>query len=170
MSGMQAVALSALIATLAAGCGSAALSPPAEGATAEPAPERMSLARPVSGKIGAPVDVRYEFDGTPAPNRPTTLSLAVVPRVSGRNLRVEFPATKGLDIRGDTVPLSSQKADAAGVFRRTLVVTPLTAAADEFRVLVSLDVGGGRYFGIHSIPLTASAVPEQQVTPRKQPR
>jgi hypothetical protein len=161
MSGMHAFALSALIATLAAGCG-AALPPPAQGATAETALEQMSLAQPASGKISAPVDVRYEFEGSPAPNRPVTLNLAVVPRVSGRNLRVEFPATSGLDVQGETAPLSAQKADAAGVFRRRLVVTPLTATATEFRVMVSMDVGSGRYFGIHVIPLAALPASKRQ--------
>jgi hypothetical protein len=151
-----------LIAILAAGCGSAALSPPAEGSPANTPVEQMSLAQPTSGKISAPVDVRYAFDGVPAPNRPTTLDLAVVPRVSGRNLRVEFPATSGLDVQGETTPLSAQKADAAGVLRRRLVVTPLTATATEFRVMVSMDVGSGRYFGIHVIPLTAPPASERQ--------
>jgi hypothetical protein len=159
---MQAVTLSALIAILAAGCGSAALSPPAEGATAETALEQMSLARPASEKIGAPVDVRYEFDGPPAPNRPVTLNLAVVPRVSGHNLRVEFPASSGLDIQGETAPLSSQKADAAIALRRRLVVTPLTDAATEVRVMVSMDVDGRRYFGIHVIPLAAPPASKRQ--------
>lgn len=162
MSGMHALALSALIATLAAACGSAALSPPTQGASAETALEQMSLAQPASGKISAPVDVRYEFEGSPAPNRPATLNVAVVPRVSGRNLRVEFPATAGLDLQGETAPLSAQKADPAGVFRRRLVVTPLSATATELRVIVSMDVGSGRYFGIHVIPLTASPAPERR--------
>lgn len=159
MSGMHAVAGLALIGILAAGCGSAALSPPA--AAAEMALEQMALARP-SGKISAPVDVRYEFDDQPAPNRSATLNLAVVPRVSGRNLRVEFPATRGVDLQGETEPLSAQKADAEGVLRRRLVVTPRTAAATEVRVLVSMDVGSGRYFGIHVIPLTAPPARERQ--------
>ncbi len=162
MSGMHAVALSALIATLAAGCGSAALSPPAQGANAETAIEQMSLARPASGKIGAPVDVRYEFEGSPAPNRPAALNLAVVARVPGRNLRVEFPATSGIDIQGETAPLSVQKADPAGVLRRRVVVTPLSATATEVRVMVSMDAGSGRYFGIHVIPLAAPPASKRQ--------
>jgi hypothetical protein len=155
MSGMPAGAFSALIVTLATGCGSATLPPPSTGATAETAVEEMSLAQPASAKIGAPVEVRYEFDAAPAPNQAVTLNLAVVPRVPGRNLRIEFPATSGVDIQGETAPLSVQKADPAGVLRRRLFVTPLTATATEFRVIVSMDAGSGRYFGIHVIPLMA---------------
>ena len=54
----------------------------------------MHLAR-ASGKVGPPVDVRYLVSGVAAKDQPVTLQLAFVPRIDGRNLRVEFPDTPG---------------------------------------------------------------------------
>jgi hypothetical protein len=149
---MHLVTRSILIATLLVGCGST-MSSASGPASADPPLERMSIARSVSEKIGAPIDVRYEFESSPDVDRPATLHLAVVPRVPGRNLRVEFPSAKDVTIEGIATPLTAQKAEPSAALRRSLVVTPLSAAAREIRVLVAMDAGAGRYFGIYAIPL-----------------
>src|SRR5262245_49191473 len=91
MAAMHVVARSMLIAMLLVGCGSTSLSSPKDASTgegdastggqtsAEPPLERMSLAHAVSEKISVPVDVRYEFDGSPSLARTATLNLAFVP-------------------------------------------------------------------------------------------
>jgi hypothetical protein len=162
MAAMHVVARSLLIATLLVGCGSTSLSSTGDPASADPPLERMSLAQGVSEKIGVPVDVRYEFDGSPGVNRPATLNLAFVPRVSGQNLRVEFPSAKDIRLEGVATPLTARKAEASGAFRRNLIVTPLSATARELRVVVSMDVGGGRYFGVYVIPFAAPAETQQK--------
>ncbi len=157
MAAMRVVARSMLIATLIVGCGTTSLSSTADQAPADPPLERMSLAHGAAGKISVPMDVRYEFDTTPGVDRPATLKLAFVPRVSGQNLRVEFPSAQGIKLEGISTPLTAQKAEASSAFRRNLVVTPLSAAASELRVIVSMDIGGGRYFGVYVIPFAAPA-------------
>jgi len=156
MTAMHVVARSMLIATLLVGCGSTLSSTDAP-APADPPLERMSIARGVSEKISAPIDVRYEFESSPDVDRPATLHLAIVPRVSGQDLRVEFPSAKDIHLEGVATPLTAQKAEASGALRRSLVVTPLSAAARELRVVVSMNAGGGRYFGVYVIPLGAPA-------------
>ena len=127
-------------------------------------PEQMSIAR-AAGKASVPVDVRYQLDGTPVRDQPLTLQLALIPRVTGQNLRVEFPPSRSVVIESGGTSFARQKADAAGVYRHTLLVTPRDAAGGEVRVLVSMDVEGGRYFGIFSIPLNqapAAAKPAEK--------
>jgi hypothetical protein len=49
--------------------------------------------------------------------------------------------------------MTQQKADAAAVYRRNLTVTRRKAGPSEIRILVSMDVGAGRYFGVFTIPV-----------------
>ena len=119
---------------------------------AEPLPDQMSVARP-SGKISVPVDVRYQLGGTAVRDQPMALQLAIIPRVAGENLRVEFPHSGSVTIESGGAALLQQKANAAGVYRRNLVITLRTGDQGEMRVLVSMDVEGGRYFGLFSVPV-----------------
>lgn len=127
---------------------------PALPSPGETPPERMSLAQPV-GKMTLPVDVRYQLAGTPVRDQPTTLELALVPRVSGQNLHVEFPESDSVTIESGGAPFRQQKVTAATAVRRSLVITPRTRDAGELRVIISMDAEGGRYFGIYSIPFGA---------------
>jgi hypothetical protein len=111
----------------------------------------MKLAKPV-GKVSVPVDVRYEYVGGVTKNGSESLQLAFVPRVAGTALRVEFPRSESVSI-SETEELHVQKALPASVHRHNLVVTPLKAETGEIRALVSMDVEGGRYFGIFVIPV-----------------
>jgi hypothetical protein len=107
------------------------------------------------GKQGVPVDVRYAYNGAPK-NGSASLQLAFIPRVQGSALRVEFPRSESVSI-GETDELHVQKVAPASVHRHNLVVTPLKADAGEIRALVSMEVEGGRYFGIFVIPVGSSA-------------
>lgn len=144
---------------VAAGDSSAQSAAPAEAASVE----HMLSARS-SGKARVPVDVRYSFSSPPATDQSARLQLAFIPRVAGQNLHVEFPASDSVTVQSDNKPTSFalQKAEAQGIYRHELLITPRNLAT-EIRVLVSLDVAGGRYFGIFSIPLAGTpAAAEQQ--------
>jgi hypothetical protein len=116
---------------------------------------KMKLAKAV-GKATVPVDVRYEYVGGVSKNGSESLQLAFVPRVEGTALRVEFPRSESVSI-SETEELHVQKATPSSVHRHNLVVTPLKAETGEIRALVSMDIGGGRYFGIFVIPVGSSA-------------
>jgi hypothetical protein len=118
----------------------------------EPPLNEMQVAR-VVGKLGPPVDVRYQVSGVVAKDQPVTLQLAFVPRLDGRNLRVEFPESAGVSIDSSSQPLASVKASKADVLRHKLLVTPTVADSGQLRAIVSIDVGDARYAGAVSIPL-----------------
>jgi len=120
--------------------------------TDAPPLDEMQLAR-ASGKLGPPVDVRYLASGVGAKDQPVTLQLAFVPRLDGRNLRVEFNDTAGVAIEGGSQALSSQKAAKSDVLRHTLLVTPTAADSGRVRAYVSIDVGEAKYAGVVSIPV-----------------
>jgi hypothetical protein len=159
------VALS--LALVACGHGAANLNaqaaePPAAASPAAAAPEpaemdiaRMKLAKQV-GKQSVPVDVRYEVSGAVAKDGSTAVQLAFIPRVEGTAMRVEFPRSESVSI-SETEELSVQKASAASVHRHNLVVTPLKGDTGEVRAVVSMEVAGGRYFGIFVIPVASAA-------------
>lgn len=116
---------------------------------------RMKLAKQV-GKQSVPVDVRYEVSGTVAKDKSAAVQLAFIPRVEGTAMRVEFPRSESLSI-SETEELTVQKASAASVHRHNLVVTPLKGDSGEVRAIVSMEVAGGRYFGIFVIPVASAA-------------
>jgi hypothetical protein len=124
---------------------------------AEPAVDSMALARPTS-KISVPADVRYQLSSAALKDQPLTVAIAVVPRVAGENLRIEFPPSDSVVLESGASASVQEKATAAGVYRRSLIVTPRSSERAEVRVLVSMDVEGGRYFGVFSIPLGTETI------------
>jgi hypothetical protein len=146
-----------LLATLLVLC--ACTRPAVETIAIEPPLESMKMATPAHGKIGVPVDVRYQVTGVVAKDQPATLQLAFVPRVEGEGLRVEFPESKTVAISTGSGDLSMQRAQAAEPYRRSLNITPLTAEGAEIQVIVSMDIAGGRYFSVFTIPVESSAPP-----------
>jgi hypothetical protein len=126
----------------------------------------MQLAR-ASGKLGPPVDVRYQLSGSATKYQPVTLQLAFVPRLDGSNLRVEFPDTDGVAIETGSKKIASQKASKSDVLRHALLVTPTAADSGEVRAYVSIDVGSAKYAGIVSIPIGERS---QKVASKKVPQ
>lgn len=135
-------------------------------ATDAPPLGEMQVARAV-GKLGPPVDVRYLVSGVVAKDQPVTLRLAFVPRLDGRNLRVEFPDTAGVVIETGSKAVSAQKASKSDVLRHTLLVTPTAADSGAVRAVVSIDVGASTYAGVISIPVGDRA---QQGASKKTPQ
>lgn len=122
-----------------------------------PAVEKMSPAHP-SSKISVPADVRYQLGGTAMAHQPMTVQIAVVPRIAGQNLRIEFPQSEAVILESGASALVESKAEIASAYRRTLTVTPRDLDRAVVRVIVSMDVAGSRYFGIFSVPLTPQAL------------
>lgn len=161
--------LAAALAT-AAPCGCARPTAPTDASStvqsAEPGIAQMQRADQVGGKISVPVEVRYRLQGVAAKNQPATLQLAFVPRIAGTNLRVEFPAAQSASIDTGGMPLAVAKADTAGAYRRNLLITPRSGDSAEVRVIVSMEVNGGRYFGIFTIPVGAAQAQKPPVKDR----
>lgn len=155
---MKPSLLAALLSFSLVACAAAPPPNPAPGAApqiatpAEPPVESMAFARPTS-KISVPADVRYQLSSVALKDQPLTVAIAVVPRVAGENLRIEFPTSDSVILESGASASVQEKASAAGVYRRSLIVTPRSSERAEMRVLVSMDVEGGRYFGIFTIPL-----------------
>ena len=148
--------------TLAAAALPACAVPPAtSGAPPDAQPDfaTMTAVQPRSGKIGVPVDVRYQYAGTITAGQPVSLHIAVIPRVEGRNLKIELPRTAGLASGGKS-PASAVfgKAAAADTLRYTVELTPLAGAPDHVPLIVSMDVGGGHFFSVFPIPLAAAPI------------
>lgn len=119
--------------------------------SAPPVLGQMTLAQP-SAKASVPVDVRYQLGTVPMRDQPLALELAFVARVPGRNLKVQFPPGESVTLDSGSATFAQQKAEPDGVVRRSLIVTP-RAERCEVRVLVSMDIEGGRTFGVFSIPI-----------------
>jgi hypothetical protein len=127
--------------------------PVAPTAQVEPDVASMTPAAVVdTAKVGVPVDVRFTLGGTAVKGQPATLDLAFVPRVEGGNLEIAFLGSDSAAINSGGTALAVTKADAASVHRRRLTVTPSTDSG-EVRVQVSMDVSGGRYSSIFTIPM-----------------
>jgi hypothetical protein len=127
--------------------------------------EQMALARP-SGKIGAPVDVRYLVSGVVAKDQPATVQLAFIPRVAGSNLQVQFPETAGVTIETGAQDLQMQKTVPSDVMRHRLLVTPTAGDAGEMRAIVSIELDGGRFFTVYTIPIGSADQAESKRPPK----
>lgn len=110
----------------------------------------MKLAT-VTSKLGVPVDLRYQFDGSVEQGRPVTLHLAAVPRVAGSNLRVSIKQEAGIESSAGAINVS--KASATSAYRQQLSITLREEAPRELRVLVTMDMPEGSGFGYYSVPL-----------------
>lgn len=156
-----------------AAAGSAALPPamepaaakPAAPATVEPELARMALAT-ADGKIGVPVDLRYQFDGDPVAGHTVMLHLAAVPRVAGSNLAVSIKQEEGIQARAAT--LRVQKAGAATAYRQQVAVTRQSGRIGELRVLVTMDLPEGSAFGYFNVPFAMRAATGKQQVQEQQ--
>ncbi len=155
MNAVRAWVLLALAAT--AGCAAPAVAPPAPAPSTEPDIHAMAVAERRGEEIGAPVDVRYQFSGKVAAGRPVGLQIAAVPRVDGSNLRIELPQSAGVTIAKAGPAAAFGKATGASAYRYDVELTPAAEAPDRIPVIVSMDVAGGRFFSVFSIPLRAKA-------------
>jgi hypothetical protein len=147
-----------LLAMLLVACGGCTQSPSSEPNSratqggSEPPLDQMKLAK-AAGKLSVPVDVRYRVGAVSAPGQAVSVDLAFVPRIRGENLTVEFPQSDAVTIDAGNISFTQQKAAPDQVIRRTLLVTPQRSGGTEVRVLVSMNVEAGRFFGVFSVPI-----------------
>jgi hypothetical protein len=127
------------------------------------APELSSMTlAATSSKLGAPVDLRYSFDGAVEAGRPVTLHLAAVPRVAGNSLSVSVKEEAG--IQAATTPITAQKASAGTAYRQQLSVTRAANGPAELRVLVTMDMPIGQAHSWFSVPFNAGVAVNKRTT------
>jgi hypothetical protein len=119
-------------------------------ASSGPAIAAMTLAAPPK-KLGAPVDLRYQFDGDVQAGQAVTLHLAAVPRVAGSNLTVNIKNESGLSAKASA--LNVQKANVSTAYRQEVSVTRLDGGPSELHVLVTIEVPEGSAHSWFTIPL-----------------
>lgn len=145
--------LSALLGlALVAGCAAPSREAPA-GAEVDLA--KMASAERRSEKIGVPADVRYALTGGDA-GMPLDLQIAVIPRIDGDDLRIEFPSTPGVSVAKSATAHVFGKASASAPYRLSLDLATDAQAPDRLPVIVSMKVGEARYFSVFAIPLRAA--------------
>lgn len=121
----------------------------------------MTLAEPPH-KLGAPVDLRYRFEGDVNAGQPVTLHLAAVPRVAGSNLIVSIKKESGISTTvGD---LTAQKASASTAYRQELSVTKFAGGPSELHVLVMMETPQGSAHSWFNIPFDGAPVAGKQQT------
>ena len=140
----------------------AALSP-AQERKAEPAGEPALSSMMVAEspqKLGAPVELRYQFDSDVRAGQPVTLHLAAVPRIPGSNLVVSIKKESGISTTaGD---LTALKASASTAYRQELSVTKLAGGPPDLHVLVMMETPAGSSHSWFTVPLDASAAAAKQ--------
>lgn len=119
-------------------------------APGEPVVSSMQLAEPPQ-KLGAPVDLRYQFEGEVRAGQPVTLHLAAVPRVAGSNLTMSIKKEAGVNVTASE--LKVQKAGASTPYRQDLSVTKVVGGPTALRVLVMMETPEGSAHSWFSIPL-----------------
>jgi hypothetical protein len=148
----------------AAAVQSAVATPPAavvsvRGTAGEPVVSSMKLAEPPH-KLGAPVDLRYQFEGDARAGQPVILHLAAVPRVAGSNLVMSVKKEAGISVAA--TELTVQKAGASTPYRQELSVTKAAGGPSALRVLVMMETPEGSAHSWFSIPLDQSPVSSKQ--------
>ena len=110
-----------------------------------------------SEKIGAPVDLYYQNVASAASGQDAALQLAIVPRVAGNSLQVQFVPDTGVTIDTGASMLALQKVQGGNNYRRSLAVQWRGGAPGHIRCIVSMDIGGSRFMSIFTVPITAAA-------------
>jgi hypothetical protein len=129
---------------------------------AEPALSSMKLAEPPQ-KLGAPVDLRYQFEGEIRAGQPVIVHLAAVPRVAGSNLVMSVKKESGVTVMADE--LKVQKVGASTPYRQDLSVTKAAGGPSALRVLVMMETPEGSSHSWFTVPLdSAPATEKQQAT------
>lgn len=114
--------------------------------------QRSFSIAPLVGKRGAPVDVRYRFEGSVEPNKATGLVVEVKPRIVADKMTIEMKAPPGVRV-DDAIEPAIQKALPSQTYRKNVSVTPLQAGVDEMQVMVTMESPEGLVFGIYRISM-----------------
>ena len=123
-----------------------------------------------SEKIGAPVDLYYQNVPPEAPGQSAALQLAIVPRMAGNSMQVQFVPDSGVTIETGASVLALQKVQGGNIYRRNLAVRWGAAVPGHIRSIVSIDIGGNRFMSIFTVPVAAAATDPNLPPARKIPR
>lgn len=153
----------------AAGTGAAAGAAKRDGraAPAESAEDPRMANAVATGKVGAPVDLKYDVLARPDVGQPFEVELALLPRLAADALEVEVTGIPGLTVvsggatRFDGVTSGERyvvkalvQADAKGIYYANVVAKMITQVQTEVRTF--------------SVPLVVGAVPAAQKTEPQQ--
>jgi hypothetical protein len=138
----------------------------AAAAAAEQETMGMSDGMPNGGKPGAPVQLKYEVQGTPAAGVALPIEIAVMPRAATPSIRVSFIATDGLVLGPGTSPEFSA-AVADSVHRHTLTVTPREDGEYYLGVIVVMSMPNGPEARTFNIPVLVGAAAKARTAPSK---
>lgn len=127
-----------------------------------------------SEKIGAPVDLYYQNVPPDAPGQSAALQLAIVPRMAGNAMQVQFVPDTGVTIETGASILALQKVQGGNIYRRNLAVRWGAGVPGHIRSIVSIDIGGNRFMSIFTVPVVAAAtdpnLPPALKIPRVKPQ
>jgi len=143
----------------------AALQPEQSAAASSAAQETKGMAdgTPNGGKPGAPVQLKYEVQGTPAAGVALPIEIAVMPTAAAPSMRVSFIATDGLLLSSET-GLEYSAAVADGVYRHTLTVTPRENGEYYLGVIVVMSMANGPEARTFNIPVLVGEAARAKTT------
>jgi hypothetical protein len=126
----------------------------------------MTDGTPNGGKPGAPVQLKYELQGTPAAGVQLPIAIAIVPQAATPSLRVSFIATDGLALSDDEAAEYSG-AVPDGVYRHTLTVTPRADGEYYVGVIVVMSMPNGPEARTFNIPVLVGEAAQLKTAPSK---
>ena len=120
------------------------------------------MARAVgSGKPGAAVDIRYDFDSKPAVGTPTELNIAFIPHAGVDSMDAVINGMEGVTLAGAQT-VSFAEVDAEKPYLHTLSVLPDRSGVYYLSVVVTTQIGNQNLSRTFSIPFVVGNVPAQQ--------
>ena len=143
----------------AASSASLAAQKAAQAAAADPT---LRMARAVgSGKPGAAVEIRYEFQAKPAIGTPTELQIAFVPHAGVDSMEVSVQGMEGVTLAG---PLTASFTDVepSKPYIHTVSVLPDRTGVFYLAVVATTQIGNSNLSRTFSIPFAVGNVPAQQ--------
>ena len=164
---MNRVAICLSIAGIAlAACGSKPDPQPAQGQpatrAAAPADPIAVMARAVgSGKPGAAVELRYEFNGKPTVGTPSELQIAFIPHAGVDSMDVAINGMDGLTLSGQQA-INFAEVEPQKPYVHTVSVLPDRNGVFYVSVVVTTQIGNQNLSRTFSVPFVVGNVPAQQ--------
>jgi hypothetical protein len=110
------------------------------------------MARAVSGKPGAAVDVKYDIATKPEAGVATEVKLAIIPRTSAERMTYKIAGMEGLTVAG-TLEVSVDKPEAGKVYEHAFSLLPDRTGIFYASVTVMLESAGSQMGRTFSVPL-----------------
>jgi hypothetical protein len=131
----------------------------------KPAPSEdptAKMARAVgNAKVGAAVDIKYEFLAKPAVGTPTEVEVAFIPNVGVDAMDATISGMEGLTLAGD-LTASFAKVESGKPYTHTVSLLPDRMGVFYITVAVNTQIGGSTLGKTFSIPLVVGNPPAQK--------